>query len=77
MDGHVRDAASASGWGLRRRRVAQCDHAMGRRFDDVLMLLLYWIPSLLRRYDVVGDSGGQLVSREADERLGLGKLVRM
>ena len=54
-----------------------CDHGMASRFDDVLTLLLFWVPGLLARYGVVGDSGGQLVSDEADARLGLGQFVHM
>lgn len=55
----------------------QCDHIMMGRFDQVLVLLLSWVPNMLKRYDVVGDSGGQIVSQESDARLGLGQFIRM
>lgn len=54
-----------------------CDHSFVSRFDDALSVLLHWVPGLLRRYGVLGDSRGLLHCKEADRELGLGQSVLM
>ena len=54
--------------------VQHADHDLGARFDDVLTRLLDWVPALFRRFDVVGQSGGQFDVPELDETLGLGRV---
>ena len=57
--------------------VNDADHNMLRRYDDVLSLLLGWVPGLLRRYDVVGASGGQFGTGEIDAEIGIGRVITL
>ena len=58
--------------------VQHADHMMRERFDDVLSLLLNWLPDLVRRYRIVGDSGGQLdCDATAFPSLGLGRMATL
>ena len=54
--------------------VQHAGHDLGTRADDVLTRLLDWVPKLFRRFDVVGQSGGQFEVPELDEALGLGRV---
>ena len=46
------------------------DHSLSSRFEDVLAILLGWVPGLLRRMTVFGNSPhGQTGSRDLDEAL--------
>ena len=57
--------------------IQHADHTLKARFDDVLTLLLGWLPDLVRRYQVVGDAAGQF-SVDDDtifSTLGLGKMA--